>query len=76
MPLDKFHATKKDDHWQLKKVGAERASLTAATKQELVKQTSQYMDNKTGSVRIHKVDGTIQEERTYQRANDPKTSKG
>jgi hypothetical protein len=36
----------------------------------------EYMSNKIGSVKIHKEDGKFQEERTYQRKNDPKKSKG
>lgn len=35
-----------------------------------------HMANKTGSVKIHKEDGKIQEERTYQRKDDPKNTPG
>ncbi len=34
-----------------------------------------FMSNKTGSVKIHKEDGKIQEEKTYERKDDPPKSK-
>ncbi|MDO8455381.1 MAG: DUF2188 domain-containing protein [Burkholderiaceae bacterium] len=74
--MDKFDITKKNDEWVLKKQGAERAIKKSDTKEEAVKHMREYMADKVGSVRIHKQDGEIQEERTYQRENDPKKSKG
>jgi hypothetical protein len=74
--MDNYHITKADDHWELKKEGASRASLTAATKDEIVEKTHSFMEGKTASVKIHKLDGTIQEERTYPRSADPTKSKG
>lgn len=74
--MDNYHITKKDDKWQLKKEGAERASKTADTKAELLKKTTEFMSDKTGSVKIHKEKGGIQEERTFQRKDDPRKSKG
>ncbi|EPX6747905.1 DUF2188 domain-containing protein, partial [Escherichia coli] len=53
-----------------------RPSKTAATKAEVIKEMQDYMSTKTGSVKIHTEDGKIQEERTYQRKDDPKKSKG
>ncbi|ENY79593.1 hypothetical protein C206_01297 [Pseudomonas putida TRO1] len=46
------------------------------TKQELVSSLSDFFDGKTASVKIHKADGTIEEERTYPRSADPRRSKG
>jgi len=54
----------------------ERASKRAATKQELVSSLSDLFHGKTASVKIHKADGTIEEERTYPRSADPRRSKG
>ena len=34
------------------------------------------MSDKVASVKIHKEDGKLQEERTYQRKDDPRKSKG
>ncbi|GAB1259162.1 DUF2188 domain-containing protein [Aurantivibrio plasticivorans] len=74
--MDNYYINKKGDNWQLVKQGASRATLKGQTKQEVVKQTSEYMANKVGSVKIQKQNGQFQEERTYQRKNDPRSTKG
>ncbi|MBD3270355.1 DUF2188 domain-containing protein [Candidatus Peregrinibacteria bacterium] len=74
--MDNYDITKDGDQWKLKKQGNDRASKTAGTKKEIIKQTQDFMKDKTGSVKIHKEDGSYQEERTYQRKDDPKKSKG
>jgi len=74
--MDNYHITKVNDHWELKKQGATRASHTAPTKDEIVEKTHAFLEGKTASVKIHKLDGTIQEERTYPRSADPSRSKG
>ncbi|WP_085677705.1 MULTISPECIES: DUF2188 domain-containing protein [unclassified Pseudomonas] len=74
--MDNYHLSPAADGWELKKVGAERASKRAAIKQELVNALADFFDGKTASVKIHKADGTLEEERTYPRAADPRRSKG
>jgi len=74
--MDNYHITKDEDRWKLTKEGNERASKTADTKQEMVDTMRKFMQDKTGSVKIHKEDGKIQEERTYQRKDDPRETKG
>ena len=74
--MDNYHITKNDKGWALTKQGAERASKTAATKAEIIKLASEFLANKTASLKIHKEDGTIQEERTFPRSADPTKSKG
>ncbi|WP_350298789.1 DUF2188 domain-containing protein [Pseudomonas putida] len=74
--MDNYHLSPTADGWELKKAGAERASKRAATKQELVGSLAGFFDGKTASVKIHKADGTIEEERTYPRSADPGRSKG
>ena len=74
--MDNYHVTKDGKKWKLTKEGAERASKTGDTKKELIDKTRDYMADKTGSVKIHKEDGRIQEERTYHRKDDPRKSKG
>lgn len=76
MPLDKFHLTKKGDEWRLEKAGTNRARVKAPTKAEAVQKMREYMQDHEGSVRIHKENGQIQEERTYPRSKDPRTSRG
>lgn len=74
--MDNYHITKTDKGWALTKQGAERASKTATTKAEISALASEFLKTKTASLKIHKEDGTIQEERTYPRSADPVKSKG
>ncbi|MGH8417748.1 MAG: DUF2188 domain-containing protein [Pseudomonas sp.] len=74
--MDNYHITKTDNGWALTKQGAERASKTAATKAEIMALASEFLDGKTASLKVHKEDGKIQEERTYPRSADPAKSKG
>ncbi|HEN8727069.1 TPA: DUF2188 domain-containing protein [Pseudomonas putida] len=74
--MDNYHVSPTADGWELKKAGAERASKRSSTKQELVASLSDFFQGKTASVKIHKADGTIEEERTYPRSDDPRRSKG
>lgn len=75
MALEKFELAHRDGKWQFKKNGADRAQKKFATKAEGVAFVSKF-GNKHGncSVRIKKVDGKIQEERTY--GKDPRRSRG
>lgn len=74
--MDNYDITKGDKGWKLTKKGNERATKTAETKKEIIQQTRGFMADKVGSVKIHKENGQIQEERTYQRRNDPRKTKG
>ena len=74
--MDNYHITKDKDKWKFKKQGNEKATSTAETKEEMITKMREFMSDKTGSVKIHKEDGKIQEERTYQRKDDPFSSKG
>lgn len=74
--MDNYHIISNEAGWELRKEGATRASKTASTKDELLKITTAFMEGKTASVKIHKRDGVIQEERTYPRAADPRETKG
>jgi hypothetical protein len=74
--VDNYHIKKQGEKWNLTKEGGRRASKTAETKREIIEKTRDYMKDKTGSVKIHKEDGLFQEERTYQRKDDPSKSPG
>lgn len=74
--MKNYHVTKDDKLWKLTQEGAGRAAKTAETKAELLQKTREFMADKTASVKIHKENGQIQEERTYQRKDDPRKSKG
>lgn len=74
--MKKYHVTKSDGIWKLKAVDAEKASRTAATKDEITKLTREYMKKHEGSVVFHKETGEFQEERTYPKSKDPHKTKG
>jgi len=72
-----YHVTKTDDGWQGKAEGGKRASATGSTKAEVVKKTIEIAKNQgNSSVKIHKGDGKIQEERTYPKSSDPYPPEG
>lgn len=75
MALEKYELVHKNEKWHFKKQGSAQALKSFATKAEGVAHVMKA-GNKHGncSVKIKKVDGTIQEERTY--GVDPKRSKG
>jgi hypothetical protein len=75
-----YHITRIAKGWKAMREGAERALMTAETKEEIVKKFNDWAkksatDKNPISVRIHAVDGKIQEERTYPRSADPKGSR-
>ncbi|RRV62428.1 DUF2188 domain-containing protein [Stutzerimonas stutzeri] len=74
--MDNYHISATDSGWELRKQGATRASKTAATKDEMLQITAAFLEGRTASVKIHKKDGTLQEERTYPRSADPRRSEG
>ena len=69
---------KKDDNWELREDKTKKLVQKFSTKEEATKGgVLQDAAGKNGaSVKIKKVDGKIQEERTYPRSSDPKKSKG
>jgi hypothetical protein len=72
-----YHVTKTDDGWQGKLEGGERASVKGDTKAEVVKKTIDLAKSQeNSSVKIHKSDGEIQEERTYPKKSDPYPPEG
>ncbi|MES3030964.1 MAG: DUF2188 domain-containing protein [Patescibacteria group bacterium] len=76
--MDKYDLTHDGDSWKLKRQDAERASevYDGKTKEEAVREAADFMKEHPGSMRIHKKDGTFEEERTYPRSEDPRQSPG
>ncbi len=67
MSLQRYHLLKKNDEWRLRKAGLNRrAVVKAETKAVAILKMQGYMKTHEGVVRIHKSNGRIQEERTYQ----------
>jgi hypothetical protein len=61
--------------WKGKKEGAERASVVSDTKKDAFTKVREIaQNNPLSQVKIHKKDGTIQEERTYKK--DPEKYPG
>jgi hypothetical protein len=74
--MKNYHLAKEGNAWNLKPEGGSRPVVHAATKAEAIGQTRAYMQQHAGSVKIHKEDGQIQEERTYPKSADPRRIKG
>ncbi|MEO1169825.1 MAG: DUF2188 domain-containing protein [Pseudomonadota bacterium] len=78
--LRRVHLTKDDKKgdWKLQEAGSDRAIRRFPNKEGATAGgvLADALGSKGGSVRIHKQDGKIQEERTYPRSKDPKSSPG
>ncbi|MCQ4297248.1 DUF2188 domain-containing protein [Pseudomonas stutzeri] len=74
--MNNYHISATESGWELRKQGATRASKSAATKDEMLHVTAAFLEGRTASVKVHKKDGSIQEERTYPRSADPRRSEG
>jgi hypothetical protein len=74
--VKRIDVTKKNDEWVAK--SGKDTVAKAPTKDEAVRRTAKAARAmpEAVSVKIHKVDNTIQEERTYPRSADPRKSKG
>ena len=76
--MDNYHLINENDQWKLKKEGNSKASkVFEGNKDEATKQSASYLkESGGGSLKIHKKDGKIQEERTYPKSADPSKSPG
>lgn len=73
----KYHITKHEEGWGVKKEGASRASAVEKTKQDAINRAKEIaINNGNASIIIHKKDGKFQEERTYPRDKDPFPPRG
>lgn len=65
------------DGWKGALEHSTRASVTGSNKQEVVDRTiAMAKHHAMSSVIIHKIDGSIQEERTFPRSSDPNPPRG
>lgn len=76
--MQDYHLTHNGESWSLKRENAERATqvFEGDTKREAMRQVADRLADTGSSVKIHRMDGVIQEERTYPRSADPRQSKG
>jgi hypothetical protein len=74
---ESFHVTKTSKGWEGHREGKERPVAKGTTKKEVVSEMIRVAKHhQPSSLMIHKVDGKIQEERTYPRSSDPRKYKG
>jgi hypothetical protein len=75
--VKRIDVVKKNNRWVAEQ-RAGQAVTQAQTKAEAIKRTAQIAKNdpEAVSVKIHKENGRIQEERTYPRRADPRRSPG
>ncbi len=68
-----YHVTRNGNNgWKGILENTDRASVTGENKQDVINRTIAMAKNHAlSSVIIHKMDGSIQEERTYPRSSDP-----
>lgn len=74
--MDNYHLTNNDGVWKFQKAKSKKSIKNFDTKDEGLNYAKKYMNEHGGSLKIHKTDGKIQEERTYPRSNDPSNSPG
>lgn len=78
--MKNYDLAKDGDSWKLKAQGADRASkvFNDMTKTEATRAAAEFAKKQPEAVslKIHKENGRIQEERTYPGSADPKRSKG
>jgi hypothetical protein len=74
--MNNYHVVSTPNGWKLHAQGSDESLLGAPTKARLLELLPDFMDGRTGSVKIHTETGQIEDERTYPRSEDPRRSKG
>ena len=74
--MENYHLTNKDGEWKFGKENSQRSIKNFDTKADALDFAKDFMNNNGGSLKIHKTDGTFQEERTYPKSKDPRITKG
>jgi hypothetical protein len=72
-----FYVTKSDEGWVGRREGKNHPMVKGSTKKEVVSEMIRVAKHhQPSSLRIQKMNGKFQEERTYPRTSDPSTSRG
>ena len=72
-----YHVTKSEHGWIGRREDKHHAMAKGTTKKEVVSEMIRVAKHhQPSSLRIHKTDGSIQEERTYPRSTDPVKYRG
>jgi hypothetical protein len=65
-----YHLVPNGNSWKLKFEGG-KVLANYESKLEGITDSIRFVERETGSLKIHRADGTIEEERTYPRSADP-----
>lgn len=78
LPKFTLSFNEKREHWDLKNDKNDKVVMSFEKKEEATKRgvLEKAVGKKGASVKIQKMDGKFQEERTYPGSTDPKSSKG
>ena len=74
--MENYLLTKGDDCWILKSDGGETEKLLDENRVTAVKEAAERLAHETASLKIHQLDGTIEEESTFPRSADPREGEG
>jgi hypothetical protein len=74
--MQNYHLLPAGRRWKLTSEFSNSTIGEFTSKEEALDACIEFMRGRTGSLKIHKADGTIEEERTYPRAEDPVGSPG
>lgn len=73
--MNHYYLVPDGDRWRIRGEDSDRCLMDFATKEEAVERCSQLMQNQHGSLRIHRADGTLEEERTFPSSAEPVKTK-
>lgn len=71
-----YDVKKEGDNWKFQQHKSERSIRNFESKKDAVGFATSYMREHEGTLKIKKVNGQIQEERTYPRSKDPSRTPG
>ena len=71
--LDTYYLAPAVGNWNLRKEGTFQVLVSDPNKETATEKAAAYVKARGGSLRIHRLNGTFEEERTYPRSADPKS---
>lgn len=74
--MDNYELVNKDGSWKLRQFRSKRAIRQFESKADGLDFSTAYVREREGSLKIKKLNGEVQEERTYPRSADPRRSPG
>jgi hypothetical protein len=74
--MQNFHLSPDGDVWKLTTEDGRLTIDDFDSRKEALEASCAFMENREGSLKIHKADGSLEEERTYLRAMDTVKSPG